>query len=231
MDRDVYATVLKNTLDEIRNICPEVRCSFLFSQDNTIIASDTEAQEAVLEKTVESFSEIFERADVIGGLELLLVDGDKGITYLSRVSDMYLTIVAEAETDMRYLRTVIHVIIPTILKMVENIPPTPLKLAPLKESSVPTDKFTVEVMKGLFVRRDTVQMDPEILSKWSKDLEGKDISMVEIESSNGTTVKCKVKAISDPELRGKGITRVPDKICNELNVKNGETVKIKPLVS
>jgi len=58
MDRDVYATVLKNTLNEIRNICPEVKCSFLFDQDNTIIASDSGAQDETLKKTVESFSRI-----------------------------------------------------------------------------------------------------------------------------------------------------------------------------
>lgn len=232
MDREVYATALKNALDEIRNICPDVRCSFLFTKDNTVIASDGEAQETAIEEAVRSFSDVFERASAIGGLRSVLINGNKGKTYLLHVNDTYLTVVADAETDMKYLRTVTHVIIPTVLKMLESLAPTLLKqTAPEEKLTPPTGEFTVEVMSGLFVRRDTVQIDPEILSAWSEKFDGKDIDMVEIETCGETTLRCRVRAIKDFRFIGKGIVRVPEKICKTLDLKEGETVKIKPLIS
>jgi len=144
---------------------------------------------------------------------------------------MYLTVVAEAETDMKYLRTVTHVVIPTIIKMLENLSPTPLKHAAYEEKPEPTNKFTVEVMKGLFVRRDTVRIDPEALSKWAEDLGNEWIDRVEVKGPNGKTVKCKVRTINNPELKGKQIVEIPEKLCATLSVKKGDTVEIKPLIS
>ncbi len=40
MKRDLYAEALKNTLTEIRNVCPDINSSFIFTKDGTIVTGE-----------------------------------------------------------------------------------------------------------------------------------------------------------------------------------------------
>jgi len=222
MDKDTYAVALKNTLIEIRKICPDVSCSFIFTKDGTIIAGDPEANEETMEKTVDSFQSITEKADPIGGLQALLIDGEKGKVHLSRVNDMYLALAASKNADTIFLQAVTRLIVPTVLKLLESITPTPIPI-----QSAPSKQLVVDTLSGFFAG-DSVQIDVETLTQWSEILNRKNIDDVEIEAFGGKTAKCKVKEINDPKLKGKGIIRMPEKIGKALEVKKGELVRVKP---
>jgi hypothetical protein len=86
----------------------------------------------------------------------------------------------------------------------------------------------VDTLSGLLVRGDTVQIDPEILKEWSDHYDGAEIIHVEIESFNGNSAVCKVKPIKDSKIEGKRIIRIPERACQDLAVKKGEIVKVKP---
>ena len=73
-----------------------------------------------------------------------------------------------------------------------------------------------------------MQIDLEILKQWSQLLNRKSVDEVEIEAFSGKVAKCNVKEINDSKLKGKGIIRMPEKICKTLEVKNGELVRVKP---
>ena len=45
----------------------------------------------------------------------------------------------------------------------------------------------------------------------------------------GKVIQCKVKAISDSKYAGKGLIRIPEKVAKELEVNEGELVRIKPV--
>lgn len=226
MSSDVFVTALRNTLKEIRNICPEVKCSFLFTRDGVLVAGDGQADDPVMEKAVPLFQNVAEKADIVGGLDSFLIDGSDGRVYISCAKDMYLAMVTSKDADMPYLRSVTRVIIPTIMKLLESIIPTPLKF-------VPSLQLVVDTLGGFRSKfaGDTVEIDHEILGQWSELFDGKDVSGVEVEAFSGKQARCRVRAIENSELEGKGLIRIPEKTSQTLEVKKGELVRVKPIVS
>lgn len=220
MGEDVYVTALKNTLTEIKNISPDVEYSFIFTKDSTIIARDEDVENVSLKKTMHFFQKLAEKANSIGGLNALSIDGNKGKLYIARVNDMYLAVTTSANADITYLYSIVNVIVPTILKLLKTVAPTPLKF-------MPSQQFVVDTLTGLFAG-DNAQIDQERLTKWTKLFDGKDINEVEIESFRGKKTTCGIKKISDQKLQGKGLILLPEKACRTLEIKKGDFVKVKP---
>jgi len=263
MSKEAYAFALKNALTEIRNVCPDVQTSFLFNKEAAVIAGDAETPEATLERVVRSLEGILEKADAIGGLDSLVIEGSKGNVHISCVNDMYLTMVASKNADMKYLETVARVLIPTVIKLLDSLGPTPLRQLPpshtlLKpeieeelrreideeeeskeadkeelepELELPSNQLIVESIGGLLVRGDTVHISEDIMSQWEELLDGKEISLVEVESFNGKTKQCKVRTLDDSKLENKAIIRIPEKVCQTLEIKKGELVRVKPVIT
>jgi predicted regulator of Ras-like GTPase activity (Roadblock/LC7/MglB family) len=225
MNNDPYAVALKKALTEIKNICPDVRRSFIFAEDRVIATGDPEPDEETMKKTIDSFQSVAEKADAIGSLKAFYVNGNKGKIILSGVNDMYLALAASEDADTTYLHSVTRVIIPTVLKLLETITPTP-PASPTPLQSEPSKQLIVDTLSGFFVG-DSVQIDTELLEEWARLLR-ESVSEVEIESVDGEATQCKVKEINDSKLKGKGMIRIPEKVCKTLEVKKGELVKVKP---
>jgi len=271
MSNEAYASALKNALTEIRNVCPDVQTSFLFDKEATLVAGDSETPEATLSRVVTSLEGVLNKAETLGGLNSVVIEGSKGSIHISCVDDMYLTMVASKGADMRYLETVARVLIPTVIKLLDSLDPTPLRHSPpphslkseakeelkiddegeLQEEAdaeeqetkevdkeepmppveLPSNQLIVESFGGLLVRSDTVQISDEIMSQWEELLDGKDVEIVEVESFNGKTSQCKVKALDDSKLENKAVIRIPEKLCQTLDIKKGELVRVKPVIS
>ncbi len=220
MDKDVYTVALNNTLNEIKSVCPNINYSFIFTKDGLVVAADEKAARKTMEKAMISFQNLEGKADAIGGLNNFLVNGKDGRIVISNVNDMYLTMVTTENADIVHLQSVARIIVPTILKLLETITPTPLKPAT-------SYQLVVDTLTGFFVG-NSVEIDPQVWNQWSETMDEKDIEEVEIESFSGKATKCKAKPIDNQKLKGKGIIRIPEKICNSLAVKKGEVVKVKP---
>jgi predicted regulator of Ras-like GTPase activity (Roadblock/LC7/MglB family) len=276
MNKEAYAVALTNALTEIRNVCPDVQTSFLFDKDATLVAGDSEAPEATLHRVVGSLEGILNKSDTLGGLNSLAIEGSRGNVHISCVNDhLYLTMVTSKDADMRYVETVARVLIPTVMKLLDSLNPTPLRQFPpshsLKseveddsdvepsrdyeeeelneelaeelesdadevetkelsvQSDMPSNQLIVESFGGLLVRSDTVQIGKEITSQWKELLDGKNVELVEIESFNGKTSQCKVKSLDDSKLDNKAVIRIPEKLCQTLDIKKGELVRVKPV--
>jgi len=223
MSKDMYTAALKNTLTEIKKICPDIKYSFIFTKDGAIISGDGETNNALTKKTVESFQSLAEKAGVIGGLDALFINGENGKLHISRVNDMYLVVTTSPDADIAYLRSITNVIVPTVLKLLENIAPTPLKF-------MPSQQLVVDTLTGLFTG-DNVQIDDVHLKEWSQHLDGKDVNEVEVETISGKKVQCGVKKITDPKRQGKGMILIPEKTCRTLEVKKGDLVKVKSIAA
>jgi predicted regulator of Ras-like GTPase activity (Roadblock/LC7/MglB family) len=221
MNTDPYSIALKNALTEIKNICPDVSRSFIFAKDKVITSGEAEPNIETMEKTISSFQSVAEKADSIGNLKAFCVNGKKGKVILSGVNGMYLALATSENADTTYLHSVTHVIIPTVLKLLETITSNPLP------QSAPSKQLVVDTLSGFFVG-DSVQIDTELLEEWAKLSNQKRISEVEIEAFGGEATQCKVREINDSKLKGKGMIRIPEKVCKTLEVKKGELVKVKP---
>jgi len=97
--------------------------------------------------------------------------------------------------------------------------------------AVPSQQLIVDRFGGLMVKADTVQLDSDILHRWGAVLNMKEIREVDIETFSGKTARCKTKVINDSKLEGRGFIRIPDKTCQVLDVRRGELVRVKPVVS
>lgn len=127
MDKEVYSFALKNTLNEIQNVCPDVTNSFMFKEDGEIIAGDENTPQKTMAHVVDAFDGILEKAETIGGLEGITLKGDNGRVNVSHINDLYLVTVTSRKADMNYVNTITRVLVPTILKLLEKLPSTPLK--------------------------------------------------------------------------------------------------------
>lgn len=227
MSKEMYASALRNALTEMRNICPSVSSSFILKEDGSVVAVDAQTDEIQVEKSVHSFQSILENDP-----EIYIVEGEKGKIYLSRAGDMYLTSITSKNADIQYIRSMANVIIPTILKLLENFFPAPAK-PPGINFSLSKQLVVISTGRGFISRfsGDTAEIDGHLIKEWSEPLNGHIISEVEIEGFNGKIARCKVRAIEDIEKEGKGIIKVPEKTCQSIEVKKGELVKVRPITS
>jgi len=237
MNRDPYAIALNNALTEIKKAYPDIKNSFIFTKNGTIISGDTETDEKTMNNVLESFENLKEKAKAIGNLKGFHITGKNGKLTLSKIKDMYLVLTTSKNADRTQIYSITHVIIPTILKTLETFTPTHLQFTSPK-------KLIVDTLTGFFAG-DSVQIDTEILRDWTKNndprarvkaaLTGEQntqesIDHVRIETFGGNSTLCKVKEINDQNLKGKNMIRIPEKLCDTLEIKKGDLVKVKPLL-
>lgn len=263
MTKEIYEIALKNALTEMGNVCPDIQASFLFDKEANVVTADAETPDEHIDKVASSLETILNKADSIGGLNSLIIEGSDGNVHLSSVNDLYLTMVASKTADMKYIETVSRVLIPTVMKILDNLDPTPLRkltpspilfepdkeeeeekeIKPIEEEigtvedesipdfDLPSNQLIVDSFGGLLVRSDTVQISKDILSQWEEQMDGKKVSRVVIEAFNGQSTECKVKAQDESKLENKATIRIPEKVCESLDIKRGELVRVKPAIS
>jgi hypothetical protein len=93
MDNEIYSFALKNTLDEIRNICPDITHTFMFREDGEIVVGDQNTPEKTMVQVVNAFDGIFKKAHAIGHVECITLEGSNGRVNVSFMNDLYFLIV------------------------------------------------------------------------------------------------------------------------------------------
>jgi hypothetical protein len=121
MNEEVYAFILRNTLNEIKIACPDVSHAFVFKEDGKILARDDDTDEGTLKNSVGAFGAIAERANAIGGIESITLHGANGRMSIACINDFYLATIASKKADEKYVSTLSRVWVPTVLKLVEKI--------------------------------------------------------------------------------------------------------------
>jgi len=129
MNEQVYAFTLKNTLNEIRKVCPGVSNTFIFEEDGKIIAKDENTDEETINRTVGAFNALTERAKTIGGLESATFHDANGQVNINCIEDFYLATITSKEADEKYVNTLSRVLVPTVLKLIDKINPAPIDSA------------------------------------------------------------------------------------------------------
>jgi len=97
-------------------------------------------------------------------------------------------------------------------------------------TNLPSQQFVVDKFGGFLVRSDTVQIDSDVLQRWSSMIDGKEISEADVETSSGRIARCRIKVISDKKLLGTGVIRIPEELCEKLELNSGERIRVKPVV-
>jgi hypothetical protein len=116
-------------------------------------------------------------------------------------------------------------------------------LAPPEPETTPPKQLTVDTLTGFFAG-DSVQIDTELVKDWTKDsndprtrakaaLTGhpsipETVEQVRIETFSGNSTLCKIKEITDQDMKGKNLIRIPEKLCKTLEVTKGDHVLVEP---
>jgi predicted regulator of Ras-like GTPase activity (Roadblock/LC7/MglB family) len=254
MDGDLYSFALKNTLDEIRNVCPDVTSAFVFREDGEITAADENTPQQNIVRIVDDFEGLLEKAEAMGGIEQITIEGSKGGVNILHVNDHYFVTITSENADKNYASMISRVLFTTVLKLLDKInhaspkdTPTETVTGPeplVKEEEQPeqpqkpeapnaepkANQFMVEDIQGLLVKADTVRVDEETLLQWQELYDYRRIEEVEIETFRGQSTRCKIKPIKDSRQERKGIVQMPNRIQQLLDTKKGELVKVKPVV-
>jgi predicted regulator of Ras-like GTPase activity (Roadblock/LC7/MglB family) len=165
LTKEIYEIALKNALTEIGNVCPDIQASFLFDKEANVVTADAETPEERIDKVASSLETILDKAESIGGLNSLIIEGSNGNVHLSSVNDLYLTMVATKNADMKYIETISRVLIPTVMKILDNLGPTPLRKLPpspiLFEPDKKEEKEEEEIeTKPFEEEKETVEDEP-----------------------------------------------------------------------
>lgn len=139
MNNEVYSFALKSALDEIHNACPDVTNTFMFKEDGEILIGDETTPEKTMVQVIDAFDGVFEKANAIGDIECITIDGNNGRVNISRMNDLYFVIVTSKNADINYVNTITRVLIPTVLRLIEKIHPAPLN----NESILPKTKLAL----------------------------------------------------------------------------------------
>jgi predicted regulator of Ras-like GTPase activity (Roadblock/LC7/MglB family) len=135
MDNDVYSFALSRSLNEITNACPDIQSIFIFKKDGDIIGDKGKMQEEAAVHTVEALNNVLEKAEDLGGVQSITLDGNKGRVNVSRMNDFYLVTVVPEKADMKYINILTNVLVPTVLRLIEEINPALNRESPSEPES------------------------------------------------------------------------------------------------
>jgi hypothetical protein len=149
MENDVYSFALRNTLNEITNACPDIKTIFLFKENGDIISGEDKVQEETAVRTVDALDDILQKAETLGGVQNIILDGDKGTVNVSSMNDFYLVTVVPERGDMKYINSLTSVLVPTVLKVLEKINPALNRGSPSEpETEEPTIKPEIKPIRA-----------------------------------------------------------------------------------
>ncbi len=142
MNSTIYASALKNTIDEIKNICPEVSETFVFKNSDIIAKTDSSSKKT-LDQAILALNSIEKEAKKVCHIKSIRIEGKKGKINLTNMEKINFATVLTNEADEKYVTTLTRVLVPTVIKLVDNIqlnlpkievenkkPPEPVKETP-----------------------------------------------------------------------------------------------------
>jgi hypothetical protein len=121
MTDELCAFALKNTLNEIKNACPELTNAFILGPNAQIIAKDKNTRKETINRTAEAFNALAEKTEAIEGIGSITFQAATGHVNVDRVNGFYLTTVTSKEGDAKYVKVLALAAIPAVLKIMKKI--------------------------------------------------------------------------------------------------------------
>ncbi len=251
MSNQASAFALRNALGEIKNVCPDVTNTFIFRANGEVVAQDQNTPQIAINNVQESFRNLTEKSNVLGDLESVSFKGQKARANITRFQDFYIANVASNEVDEKTVTNLTRIMIPTMLRLVEQMYPSqgnakePLPTPELKPQRISSPEiyapkpselkrvpFTVENFGfGSFLKdSDIVLLDTALIAQWNETFGNDQITKISVENPlTHKCVVCQFKPFKESKFEGKGIVQLSDKIQTELGIKKGAKILIKPI--
>jgi len=247
MSTEACTLALKNTLTEIRNVCPEISHVFVFRENGEILAEDENTSEVTVKNAQETLCALSERATAVGGIESVTFRGSESKVNLIQVDDLFVTTVFSNKADEKTVSNLTRVMIPTTFKVMQKIYPS-IKNQPHEETLTPENRidvpepiapevqareFKVEdltLLGGFMIDPETAYIDRALIVEWAEMYGEMPIKQIILEApSTGKTIQCKFRPFREAKYENKGIVQISAKIQTALRIRKNSTLLIKPV--
>lgn len=249
MSTEARTFALKNTLDEIKNVCPDISNALIFKENGEILVEDEDITENAVNCAQEIFHTLLEKSTVVGGIESITLGGTESKVNIIRFNDLYVTTVTSGSADAKTVSNLTKVMIPTTLKIVENIyslsknknetqevifrPGLKTRQLEIISEEVNVTEFIVEnltVFGGFMIDQESAYIDRALIVEWKEKYGDQPIMQIMLEApSTGKTIVCKFQHFRDSKYENRNIVQLPKKIQISLNIQKGTKVLIKPI--
>jgi chemotaxis protein histidine kinase CheA len=247
MNREPYAIALDTALTEIQKAYPGIHHSFLFTNTGSMISKDPETDQETIDNVLEAFEELKEKTEAIGGLKNFSATTEKGKLIISSLDDMYLVLATSEKADETQIHSIKDVILPIILKSVEQISSTHLQTPPeteqeeekIEETEEDTDEEPEETEQE---PEEEIEEETEEAEEAEEEQEEEPEEEPSLEKElivdvltgffAGDSVKIDAETLTEwtNEASGKGKTKVPiDHVRVETFAGNSTLCKVKEI--
>lgn len=165
MSHDEYAPALKSTLNEIKNVCPDISHSFIFGEGAIVITQDDETNQSSAIKAANTLNELITEAENIGGIKSITIQTEKNRVNLTATNDFYSTTIADKTVDRKYVTTLNQILIPTVIRLVDELnkeAPTNIILDTEQPEPTPETAENEKKTKKKQPKEEIVSIDEEL---------------------------------------------------------------------
>jgi hypothetical protein len=219
-----YSTALQTIINEFKNITPEITNTFIFKKNGEIIASTETTTEDQNNKLIATFNDLTVQAETIGGIKALSVQGADGQLSITSMNNRYLVNVSSRTADEKMVKMLTSVIIPTVVKLVDQI--SELSGSELPQAKKPEVKPVEEIV---LPDKQTTQSEsiPDMTSFRSEPmLPEPPVNQFMIEKIGGLLVPCDIVRV-DSEVIAKWHDIYGDKEITQVHI---ETLEGKAII-
>ncbi|MGZ4851306.1 MAG: hypothetical protein ACXV2C_08000, partial [Candidatus Bathyarchaeia archaeon] len=103
------------------NISPEIEETLIFKTNGEIVACDETTTEDQSKKLAAAILNLSSKAEVIGGIETLTIQGADSQLNITSTNDHYLTTVSSRSMDVKIVTSLTRVIIPTVMTLMDGV--------------------------------------------------------------------------------------------------------------
>jgi hypothetical protein len=107
--------------DEFKKTSPEITNAIIFEKNGETKASNQASTEEQNKNLILLFNKIDNQAEIIGGIETLTIQGIHSQLNITSIDYRYLATVSKCAADEKILKNFTHVLVPTVVKLVDQI--------------------------------------------------------------------------------------------------------------
>ncbi len=121
MSNELRTFALRTTLNEIKNVCPDLSHSLIFDKDAKILVADESTRQESAVQAAYTLNALIEKADIIGGLESTSLQTSGGNLNLVLTPSFKIVAITSPGSEDRYITDLHRVLVPTVLDLLEKI--------------------------------------------------------------------------------------------------------------
>lgn len=158
---------LQTVIGELKNISPEITNCFIFEKNGEVLACSEDAVGKQSKNLISALNSLSEHAQVIGGIKTLTIQGANSQLNIIATNNRYLTTVSTRSANEKTVKSLTHVIIPTVMELIQQRGSEETKAAVLPEPV----KLDVEPIQPASPVKETPHNDitPQVSASYSSE--------------------------------------------------------------